>query len=137
MTSNKKISWLFIVVFFLLLTAISMTIFFIYYIFINSVVTTENPAPSHLGTYMYMLHFLQLMLYFIFLGRRNSVIRHRKIIPLKAQLKKPFQHSPSPTEISALTGIFQYSVDTIFGDLVSLSNFHGKRAYLVVNVASQ
>ena len=63
----------------------------------------------------------------------KSALRHRKIIPTK-----PEKSEIKPAKNHKITGgIFQYNVETIQGELVSLSNFHGKRAYLVVNVASQ
>ena len=43
----------------------------------------------------------------------------------------------SANKNNEFTGIFQYSVETIQGELLSLSIFYGKRAYLIVNVASQ
>lgn len=63
----------------------------------------------------------------------KNALRHRKFMPIEQEKSEIV----SANKNNEFTGIFQYSVETIQGELLSLSNFYGKRAYLIVNVASQ
>ena len=138
---SRRISWLPLLAIIFLLFA---TIFLFCHVIINSLTKKKIAADkASLPSQVYGI-FFTVRIYIVNIDitqsyfncnctEHKNALRHRKFIPIE-QEKSEIVSANTNNEF---TGIFQYSVETIQGELLSLSNFYGKRAYLIVNVASQ
>ena len=123
---SRRISWLPLLAIIFLLFA---TIFLFCHVFIASQV---YGIFFTIRIYIVIIDITQSYFNYDCTEHKNA-LRHRKFMPIEQEKSEIV----SANKNNELTGIFQYSVETIQGELLSLSNFYGKRAYLIVNVASQ
>jgi hypothetical protein len=123
---SRRISWLPLLAIIFLLFA---TIFLFCHVFIASQV---YGIFFTIRIYIVIIDITQSYFNYDCTEHKNA-LRHRKFMPIEQEKSEIV----SANKNNEFTGIFQYSVETIQGELLSLSNFYGKRAYLIVNVASQ